>query len=463
MRHGLDRMLDLGLPNFFLIDTQPEARLSPEIITEACRQLKRNRVQYLRDTPTEQSVKILARLADNWRDDLFPIRKLALTHGPEATGFSKPSLARGLDQFFGRITEESLYNLIAQDLGDSRRLEGPMGTPEERADNRTAMARGPELIGHITAGNLPCPTLMSMIHGVLVGSAQFVKCAQGSGFIPRLFAHSLYDAHAKLGACLELATWPGGDHPFEAALFDEADCIVATGRDETLAKIQARLPRGKRFLGHGHRVSFGYIHRDFLSRAMAIELAKNAARDVAAWNQLGCLSPHLFYVEKNGAVRPEVFAEMLAGEIKALEEEEPRGKISTEESADITYRRDFFELRSANTGDVKQWKSDGDTSWTVVFEEDPVFVNSCLNRFIHVKAVENLDEMLRVAEMTRGQVSTVALAAPKNDAGEMVKTLAHWGVTRVCPIGQMQNPPMGWRHDGRPTLGDLVTWTDWEQ
>jgi hypothetical protein len=45
----------------------------------------------------------------------------------------------------------------------------------------------------------------------------------------------------------------------------------------------------------------------------------------------------------------------------------------------------------------------------------------------------------------------------------MVKILAHWGVTRVCPIGQMQNPPLGWRHDGRPTLGDLVTWMDWEQ
>jgi hypothetical protein len=119
-------------------------------------------------------------------------------------------------------------------------------------------------------------------------------------------------------------------------------------------------------------------------------------------------------------------------------------------------------MRSANSGDVKQWKSEDDTSWTVVFEEDPVFVSSCLNRFIHVKGVENLDEMLRVAEMTRGQVSTIGLAAPKNEAEEMVKTLAHWGVTRVCPIGQMQNPPMGWRHDGRPTLGDLVKWTDWE-
>jgi hypothetical protein len=26
----------------------------------------------------------------------------------------------------------------------------------------------------------------------------------------------------------------------------------------------------------------------------------------------------------------------------------------------------------------------------------------------------------------------------------------------------MQNPPLTWRHDGRPALGDLVTWTDME-
>ena len=71
--------------------------------------------------------------------------------------------------------------------------------------------------------------------------------------------------------------------------------------------------------------------------------------------------------------------------------------------------------------------------------------------------------MLRVAEMARNQVSTVGLSAPKNDAEYIVNKLAHWGVTRICPIGQMQNPPLGWRHDGRPPLGDLVTWIDWEQ
>ena len=99
----------------------------------------------------------------------------------------------------------------------------------------------------------------------------------------------------------------------------------------------------------------------------------------------------------------------------------------------------------------------------MVFEEEPQFATSCMNRFIHVKSVTDIDETLRAAEMARGQVSTVGLAAPKSEAEAMMIKLARWGVTRVCPIGQMQNPPIGWRHDGRPTLGDLVTWTDWEQ
>lgn len=451
------------LPNYFLLDTQPEARLTPDIITEACRQLKRNRAQYLRDMPTAQVITHLARLAENWQDDLFPFRKMALDADPTLTGFSRPSLAHGLDRFFARITEDSLHNLVAQEFGDSRRLDAPLGTPEERAENRLAFACGPELIGHIASGNLPCPTMMSMIQSLLVGSAQFVKCAQQAGWLPLLFAHSLYDTHPKLAACIELAQWPGGSAELEASLFRESDCITATGRDETLDSIQQRLDRNKRFVGYGHRVSFAYIHKDMLSRAQSRALAQCMAQDIASWNQLGCLSPHVVYVEQGGSVGPEMFAEMVAEALETLEATQPRGEISTEESAIIAYKREFYELRSAGTGDVSQFKSSEGTHWTVVFEQDPVFTTSCLNRFIHVKSVTNLDEALRVAEMARGQVSTVGLAAPKSDSELMVKQLAHWGVTRICPIGQMQDPPLGWRHDGRPPLGDLVTWTDWEQ
>ena len=81
---------------------------------------------------------------------------------------------------------------------------------------------------------------------------------------------------------------------------------------------------------------------------------------------------------------------------------------------------------------------------------------------VETHEVADLDELLRTAEMVRGQVSTVGLAATKLDAADLVRQLAHWGVTRVCPIGKMQNPPLTWRHDGRPALGNYVRWTDWE-
>jgi hypothetical protein len=63
----------------------------------------------------------------------------------------------------------------------------------------------------------------------------------------------------------------------------------------------------------------------------------------------------------------------------------------------------------------------------------------------------------------REKISTVGLSATAAQARDLVRPLARWGARRICPLGQMQNPPLGWRHDGRPPLSDLVTWTDWEK
>jgi hypothetical protein len=188
-----------------------------------------------------------------------------------------------------------------------------------------------------------------------------------------------------------------------------------------------------------------------------------AARDVVAWNQLGCLSPHVIYVQAGGAVSPEKFAELLAEILAERELSEPRGDLPVESAAAIASRRSIYELRAAHLPDTRHWCSQGSTAWTVVYEADPRFQLSCLNRFIYVKEVKDLTEALQSADSVRGKVSTVGLAVAEYKAQELATELARWGATRVCPLGQMQNPPLLWRHDGRPTLSDLVTWTDWEQ
>ena len=125
--------------------------------------------------------------------------------------------------------------------------------------------------------------------------------------------------------------------------------------------------------------------------------------------------------------------------------------------------RAICEALAAHRADVKIWSSQNSTAWTVVFEHDVRFQFSPLNRFIYVKPVPDVAAVLQGADAVREKVSTVGLSAPAEKAKELARQFAHWGATRICPLGQMQNPPLTWRHDGRPALGDLVTWVDFEE
>jgi hypothetical protein len=453
----------MELPNYFIADLPPEAMLTAAMIGEACQTLKHNREKYLAGRSTQSLVEILCGVAEEWLRADSPFRKLALEKGPAATGFSQATLANGLDAFFKRFTPENFHALLIQDFGHAKRLDDMVASTVEEKLARGGLVRGPELAAHIAAGNIPNPALKSIVTGLLTRSAQFVKCASGTAFLPRLFAHSLYDADHKLGACLEMAEWRGGNSELENALFAEADCVTATGSDETLAAIRAKLPIKTRFLAYGHRVSFGYIASGALTSFNLKKLIPRAATDLVAWNQLGCLSPHVIYVEHGGAVSAEHFGEMLAEELARREEIEPRGYVPDETAATIASRRAFYEVRAAHSPDTRFWRSENSTAWTVVYEADPRFQLSCLNRFIYVKGVPGLKEVLEHADGVRGQVSTVGIAAPEDTARELAVAFARWGATRICPLGQMQDPPLLWRHDGRPALGDLVTWSDWEQ
>ncbi|HEV2318416.1 MAG TPA: acyl-CoA reductase [Verrucomicrobiae bacterium] len=461
---------NVNLPNYFLADLPAEATLSPLMISEACQTLKRNRELYLANRSLSGMVSLLSNLGEDWLDPEFPFRKYAMEHATDA-GFSRSTLERGLKNFFKQLTHENFRALIAQELGEAtdasaggfeRVAEVPL--PHGRGSASSGRFwRGPEFQVHIGAGNIPNPAMMSIILGLLTRSAQFLKCASGSSFLPRLLAHSIYDADRKLGACLEIAEWGGGNAGLEDALFAEADCVTATGSDETLDRIRAKLPGHVRFLGYGHRVSFGFVAGEALSGARVAKIVSSAANDVVAWNQRGCLSPHVIYVQRGGDVSPEHFAQLLADELAGREIKEPRGEISPEESAAIASRRAIYEIRAAHSPEnTRHWRSEGSTAWTVIFEADPRFQLSCLNRFIYVKPVSGLKALLESADPVRRKVSTVGLAAPEEAVPELAAQLARWGVTRICRLGQMQNPPLTWRHDGRPPLADLVTWTDLE-
>ncbi len=472
--------MNLNLPNLFVADLGPDVTWSPQMVRDACFALRRNRESWLATQRTRQLIDVLSYTADQWRQPDNGFRALALRDGPRELGMGRATIERGLDAFLKTLSFDPLEALVIQDVGDTRRLDEFTGGPAEMRTGRMSHARGPRLLAQVTAGNLPVSAMNSLVFGVLAKSAQFFKCARGSSWLPRLFAHSLAFNEPKLGAAFEFAEWPGGSRELEEILFHEADCVTATGGDEMLADVRSRVPLRTRFVAHGHRVSFIYVGHEMLSSYSIRRVAREVANDVTAWNQLGCLSPHVVYVQDEGAVAPEQFAAILAEEMARVETTDPRGEIGVGESSAIQSRRTVYGMRSAvaqGPGDrprhetafrdgppsVKVWESEGSTAWTVVYDGDPRFEASCLNRFVYVKPVRNVEEMLRHAEPVRHHVSTVALAVVDHHAAQVSMQLAQWGVSRVCPVGRMQEPPLAWRHDGRPALADLLTFTDLEQ
>ncbi|HTI72176.1 MAG TPA: acyl-CoA reductase [Candidatus Limnocylindria bacterium] len=470
-----------NLPNLFLADLGEGLTLTPATIQEACHAISRNRDRWLRHQRARMMIELIAHVAERWLDPEDGFRKLALSEGSRELSLGIPTLTRGLDGFFKLLTIESLEALVTQDLGEVKRLDDFVSATVEMRAGRSSWARGPRLMAHIIAGNLPNPALMSMVLGLLTKSAQFLKCPSNGSIIPRLFAHSLAQVEPKVGSCMELATWHGGNQELESALFAEVDCVTATGSDEMIQSVRARIPSRVRLVGYGHKVSFSFVGNDYLSTYAIKRVVRDAANDITAWNQMGCLSPHVIYVQEDGVTAPQGFAQALAEELELREKSEPRGEISLEESAAIATRRAAYRLRSSVAAPPSAesdradsvfrdlpiathlWHSEESTAWTVVYDSDPRFLHSCLNRFIYIKPVRKFSDVLHFAEPIRHLASTVAIATMDTLAVEYARQLADWGATRVCPVGRMQEPALAWRHDGRPALGELVTWTDFEQ
>ena len=89
--------------------------------------------------------------------------------------------------------------------------------------------------------------------------------------------------------------------------------------------------------------------------------------------------------------------------------------------------------------------------------------------YLRVSTPEKLEAHLAAV---RGRISTVGVAGEGNRFLDKLgmtarKRMQCWreaflalGVSRFCPAGQMQFPPLSWHHDGRAVLGELVTWID---
>jgi hypothetical protein len=238
--------------------------------------------------------------------------------------------------------------------------------------------------------------------------------------------------------------------------------VTAYGGDDAVQRLRARTPVTTRFVAYHHRVSFGVVGREALDGRHRHRTASEVAGAVAFFDQRGCVSPQIVFVEEGGDAPPAEFARELAGAMEAVERHLPGGVLDPDEASLRHQVLGTAEIRAA-AGMGVEIHDGGAAGWSVIYDPGPGFGPSCVGRLVRVKPVADVLDVTGLVSPLGHHLQTVAVAGCGARLERLAGALTEAGVSRVTGFDAAPFPAPWWHHDGRGPLSALVRWADLEE
>ncbi len=398
----------------------------------------------LAGVPARRIVAAIADAAERWSDADFPPRVRLLDRIVERTGYALPVVEYALDQLFFSITRPSLVQTIESELGTIEALD-------------RFVERGDTLRAHAAPLGRACIISSRTTIGVAIVPAVFALCAKCDVVVKdreddlvRTFFESLGEELDEFRDAARASVWAHGDPTVDLSNYD---AVVAFGTDETMTAVQSSLRPATRFIPFGSKASIGYAGREALNPAHLKDLTAGAARDLVLYETEGCLSLHALFVERGGALEPAAVAEAVASAVERISVEFPAGARTAGMAARIASTRNLAAFRSASgTGAVF---SDESASYLAVLDAPLQEAPPFLPRTLVIHAVDGPADALAYVRQHRLPIEAVAIAAERED---IVNMAIDMGAARLTRFGELQRPPLGETHGGRPRIAEFVRW-----
>ena len=204
------------------------------------------------------------------------------------------------------------------------------------------------------------------------------------------------------------------------------------GNDETVAAVIADLGDTP-VITHGHGVSAAFCSSHALDDAHIANTIEHLSFDICAYDQRGCLSPQLVYVEEAPHGSTAAFAKRLLEEgLNPMNNTLPRGPLPMSVGAAQAQWRGTAEVEE---GVLLQ----GDGCAVSIRESDPIRWSPGY-RNVSVVPVRNLEEALQAMQTIGPNLKCVGTDAAS--LPEVEKRLAQSSTLRAygCLMGTMQTP-----------------------
>ena len=271
--------------------------------------------------------------------------------------------------------------------------------------------------------------------------------------------------------------WDHADTALQEYLLAQADLVVAAASDETIEDISQTIKRVStssrpiRFHGHGHKVSFSTVGRECLKVGKTTPLndvplvdavALLASLDVALWNQQGCLSSRVHFLEQGNNQEyhsPEVYCHAVVRGLRLLNRLIPKGSPRKRQIHNL-----FDKYQAVAAGGPVKVLSDYDDDFVVVLDRRPLtaaqfgeLVNDCQGRTVAIIPVDDVMEIpehyLRYVHRAHLQSMSVALGNPDEPGIDprllrYAEALGAVGVTGIRTVGRGAFPQLAYSWDG---------------
>lgn len=364
------------------------------------------------------------------------------------TGMSEAMLASGLKRVVAAHSRVKLARWLAEARAEAR-LRAETAGRHIGAVGRSPVDRrllcGPEIVAQILAGNVAGLAIPAALEALLARSAVLLKPAAEERTTARLFKESLDHAAPTLGGAVAVAQWRGGDETVERDVFVAADLVVASGGDAMARSVAERVPGP--LLVYGPRISIGVVGGGW--REAPDSWWSRIAREIVLWEQAGCLSPRILFV----AGDRRRFAAHLAEALARWERRWPAPPRTAAQASAILAHRARYEM-----GDGVRCGIVAPTAptWSVVWDDAVSLDAGPGARAVRVTALPRARELGELLAAHRDEVQGMGYACLGARARAFTNAAHAAGVAYTAPLDTIQNPPAGWRADGRSGLAELL-------
>jgi long-chain-fatty-acyl-CoA reductase len=373
------------------------------------------------------------------------LKKEAIENLTHMTGYSKEMVELSMQQIDAMISKNYIESVLDYDLGNKHLIDEWIGRGEAFVH---CQPRGTLL--HILAGNAPVISIMSLMSGIMTKNANIVKLPSRDlvtlSYFVQIFAQ--VDPNHPITKSTSVVYWPSSDNETTDSFISMANAICVWGDLDAIHAIKSKPHINREVISFGPRRGIHLIGKEVHTSKEIHLIAQKAAHDLVVFDQEGCFSPQLAFIEgsRENAV---AYANALQNALDEETKKFPKGAMTLQQAASITHARAYSSFLGHHVAHRNNF------DYTIIVPHTIEQTRSHpLGRTIFLIPVKELKDAV---PHIGGETQVVAVE-PFHRAKELREELTIKGVDRITHLGKMAYFAHGAPHEGIYPLSRLVRW-----